>query len=424
MKDLKPRPTALATVRCTRNLLATTLLGLLAASPIMAAPLSSSRDSALKELLERSAATKSDAVVIWQDGHELGHYYANDRAPGPIELMSVTKSVVALAIGPLLADGRIKSLDQPVADFYPEWRQGQKAKITIRMIMNHTSGMQNFLRTDVEIQPAPDAIQLALAAELSNAPGEKPAYNNKAVNLLSGIIEKAAGKPMDAFLHDGLFKQMDIHPGPWDKDKAGHPYAMSGLPLTAADLGKLGELVLNKGNWHGKQLIPARYIDGLTQPQSEASMGLLWWMAPQYRHFTTNPEIFAMLRKRGVPEPTVAALEKGLQGAQFDDKESMLAGIQQALGPNARTVLFDDLMSRGIGPQRLFHVTSGQTAAYYGEGDGGQYLVVVPSARIVAVRQIKASDDSEEEGEDFVGFIDKVLAVAGDSAAQTGEAAR
>lgn len=423
MKDRKPRPMALAILRCTKSLLATTLLGLLTASPVIAAPLSPSQEVALKQLLERSAATKSDAMVIWQDGHQLGHYYANGKAPGPIELMSVTKSVVALAIGQLLADGRIKSLDRPVADFYPEWRQGQKAKVTIRMIMNHTSGMQNFLRTDVEIQPAPDAIKLALAAELSNKPGEQASYNNKAVNLLSGIIEKAAGKPMDAFLRDGLFKDMDIHPGPWEKDKAGHPYAMSGLPLTAADLGKLGELVLNKGNWHGKQLIPASYIDGLMQPQSEASMGLLWWIAPQYVHFATDPAAFAMLRKQGVPETTVAALEKGLQGAHYEDKESMMTGVRQALGPNGRTVFFNDLMKRGIGPYRLFHVTTGPTGAYYGDGDGGQYVVVVPSAKIVAVRQIDASDDSEKEGQDFEGFVDSVLAVAQDSAAQAADAA-
>lgn len=69
---------------------------------------------------------------------------------------------------------------------------------------------------------------------------------------------------------------------------------------------------MNKGNWHGKQLLPAPYIDALMQPQAEDSMGLLWWIAPQYRHFATDPAAFAMLRERGVPEPTVTALEKGL----------------------------------------------------------------------------------------------------------------
>lgn len=424
MRGFSRRPLALVVLPCINTLFAAALLGLLVASPSIAAPLSPVHDGALKQLLDRGASTQSDAIVIWQDGHELGHYYAKGTAPGAIELMSVTKSVVALAIGPLLANGRIKSLDQPVADFYPEWRQGQKAKVTIRMIMNHTSGIQNVPRTDVEIYPAPDAIQLALAAELSSKPGDRPSYNNKAVNLLSGIIEKAAGKPMDVFLRDGLFHDMDIHPGRWEKDKAGHPYAMAGLPLTAADLGKLGELVLSKGNWRGRQLIPATYIDALMQPQSEDSMGLLWWIAPQYRHFITDPAAFAMLRKRGVPEATVAALEKGLQDARFDNDESMMAGIRRALGSNWQATFQADLISRGIGPYRLFKVTTGPTAAYFGNGDGGQYLVVVPSARIVAVRQINAGGDSEKDGQGFEDFLDCVLAVAQDSAASAANASR
>lgn len=417
--DVRRRRPAMARHAFTPILRGTAWASLLAASALMAAPMSAPHDDALMQLLTRSASTHSDAMVIWQDGRELGHYYAKDKAPGPIELMSVTKSIVALAIGPLLAEGKITSLDQPVADFYPEWRQGQKAKVTIRMLMNHSSGMQNVSRTTVEIYPAPDAIQLALAAELAQKPGAESVYNNKAVNLLSGIIEKAAGEPMDVYLRDGLFKQMDIHPGRWDKDKAGHPYAMAGLPLTAADLGKLGELVLNKGNWHGKQLLPAPYIDELIQqqPQSQESMGLLWWLAPQYRHFATDPAAFAMLRQRGVPESTVATLEKGLQGARFDNAESMMTGLKKVLGPQWQTLLMGDLVSRGIGPYRLFTITTGPTAAYFGNGDGGQYLVVVPAAKIVAVRQIDASDDSEKEGEGFDDFVDRVIAVGMDSPA-------
>jgi len=420
MKDLGRWLISLMALPCPRNMLSSAaLLSLLAASSAISAPLPSSHDNALEQLLSRAATTQSDAMVIWKDGRELGHYYASGKPPGAIELMSVTKSVVALAVGQLVADGRIKSLDQPVADFYPEWRQGQKANVTIRMIMNHTSGIQNVLRAGVEIYPAPDAIQLALAAELSNIPGDIPSYNNKAVNLLSGIIEKAAGKPLDAFLRAGLFKDMDIQPGPWKKDKAGHPYAMAGLPLTAADLGKLGELVLNKGNWHGKQQLPSTYIDALMHSQTADGMALLWWIAPQYRHFATDPAAFPMLRNQGVPEPTVTALEKGLPGAFFDDEESMMAGIKKALGKDWRATLQSDLISRGIGPYRLFKVTTGPTAAYFGNGDGGQYLVVVPFARIVAVRQIDAAGDAEKEGQGFENFVDSVLAVAREYAAQS-----
>ena len=100
--------------------LAVFALALSATLPVLAGTLPPVADSALQQLLERGRQTHSDAVLVLQDGHEIGHYYAGGKAPGPIELMSVTKSVVALGIGQLIDRGRIKSLDQPVADFYPE----------------------------------------------------------------------------------------------------------------------------------------------------------------------------------------------------------------------------------------------------------------------------------------------------------------
>jgi len=396
-----------------RKLLGMAVIGFLVASTALAAPSSSSQKLALEALLKRSEATHSDAMVIWQDGREIGHYYKGGKAPGPIDLMSVTKSVVALGVAQLVAEGKIKSFDQPVADFYPEWRQGRKKNITIRMLMNHTSGMQNVMNATVEIYPAPDAIQLALAAEIVGTPGTDPNYNNKAVNLLAGIIEKASGKPMDVFFRDGLFKSMDIKPGPWEKDKAGHPYGMAGLPLTAADLGKIGQLMLDKGQWRGKQLLPVNVVDALSQPQAEASMGLLWWIDPAYRHFDYDPAVFDVLRKRGVPEATTLALQEGLRGVHFDDVETMQAGIAKALGPDHKDALRDELISRGIGPYRLFKMTAGPTACISGNGDGGQYVVVLPSAKIVTVRQIDAEGSQEQEGEDFEDFVQRVLAVAG-----------
>ena len=386
---------------------------LLATAPLNATTLEGAGEKALQHLLDRGRETHSAAVLVWQDGRELGHYYVDDKAPVPIELMSVTKSVVALGIGQLLDQGKIKSLDQPVADFYPEWRQGRKKDITLRMLMNHTSGLQNFPRTDVEIAPAPDAIQLALTAELTGAPGTTgTVYNNKAVNLLAGVIEKASGESMDLFFRDGLFKAMKIHPGPWEKDKAGHPYAMSGLPLTAGDLAKLGQLVLDRGTWQGERLLSATYIDTMLGPSSDQAVGLLWWQTVQWRQFDADPAAAEVLRKRGVPEHTVARLEQGLRGTHFDSESAMFAGLTKVLGPQMRSILDEQLISRGIGPYRLFKVTRGPVAAYYGEGDGGQYVVIVPSANIVAVRQIDADSDQEKEGENYPDLIEGVIELA------------
>ena len=392
------------------------VLGIACALPALAADLTPPARAALRHVLDGGRDSHSDAVLVLKDGKELGHYYSGGTPPGPIELMSATKSVVALGIGQLIGQGRIKSLDQPVADFYPEWRQGQKRDITVRMLLDHTSGLQNVAMAPAEIYPAPDAVQLALAAELEHAPGEGFAYNNKATNLLAGIIEKASGKPMDVFFRDGLFAELDVAPGPWDKDEVGNPYAMAGLPLTAADAAKIGQLVLQRGNWQGRQLVPATYIDTMLSPGQgvDPSSGLLWWLRPAWMHFSFDPGSLAMLRERGVSEDLVQTLGRALAGARFDGPDALMAGLSERLGEDVSRVRDELVGEHRIGPYRLFKIDRGPVAAYEAQGYLGQYIVVVPSAGLVAVRQVEApaNDGQQPETDGYGDFTERVIELA------------
>ena len=119
--------------------------------------------AALRKLVERAKATSSDALVVVKDGRlvldeDFGTFV------GPIETMSATKSVVSLAVGLLLDEGRLKSVDQRVSDFYPEWKQGPKGQVTLRQLLDHTSGLENLPKISDDYA-ATDAVQLALTAE-------------------------------------------------------------------------------------------------------------------------------------------------------------------------------------------------------------------------------------------------------------------
>lgn len=215
---------------------------------------------ALATLLARAEETHSDALVVRHRERVVGEWHFG-RAPGPIETMSCTKSVVNLAIGALIDDGALAGLDQPVHEIYPEWRQGDKRRITLRHLLNHTSGLQNYPDTSIEIYPAPDVVRLALAAELSDPPGSWLAYNNKAVNLLAGIVERVGGQRLDHYLRDRVFRPLGIAEFEWTLDGAGNPYAMAGLQLGAGDLAKIGQLLLNRGRWDGTQIVSAGWIE-------------------------------------------------------------------------------------------------------------------------------------------------------------------
>jgi CubicO group peptidase (beta-lactamase class C family) len=133
----------------------------------------------LQRIRQAAVDSHSDALLLVHDGRILLDS-SQQAVPSRIELMSATKSVVALGIGLLIADGRLASIDVPVHQFFPEWAQGRKREITVRMLLDHTSGLQNDPNAGVEIEPAPDIVQLALAAELDAAPGSTFSYNKKA----------------------------------------------------------------------------------------------------------------------------------------------------------------------------------------------------------------------------------------------------
>jgi len=119
------------------------------------AALADNKSNALKALVDGAKASQSDTFLVMRDGKVLADYRRPGAAAAPIDMMSCTKSLVGLAVGRLVTQGKLKSVDEPVSDFYPEWKQGNKAKITIRMLLNHTSGLQNVADTRAEIYPAP-----------------------------------------------------------------------------------------------------------------------------------------------------------------------------------------------------------------------------------------------------------------------------
>ena len=363
--------------------------------------------NALNELVAAAEKTHSSALVVWQDDQPVGEWHFGQPVE-PIEAMSATKSVVNLAIGKLYTDGKIKSIDQPVWEFYPEWKQGRKKDITLRHLLNHTSGLQNFPRTDVEIYPSPDFVQLALAAELDSDPGSSFSYNNKAVNLLAGIVQKASGKRMDLYLRDELFAPLGITNFTWTLDSAGNPQAMAGLQIMPADLAKLGQLTLNRGKWNDQQLIAGDWFDLSLQPgqQHQPSCGLLWWLMFDNITFTIDDDQIADLTEKAAHDSSLPA--------DFVKNAAKLKGAY----PNADA--WNEAFLRVFGRDwvnnpllvNLAKRHPGKVIAWYAEGYLGQYVVVVPGANIVAVRMIK-SGDHVSSGDDFLDFQKMVLKLAG-----------
>lgn len=356
----------------------------------------------LAHLLEQAEVTHSDAVAILHHGES--SVWRFGKAKQLIETMSVTKSIVNLAVGKLSTLELIESVDTPVHHFYPEWKQGRKAAVTLRHLMDHTSGLQNAPNATVEIYPSPDFVQLALCAELDHDPGTHFAYNNKAVNLIAGVIERASGFKLDTFMAEEIFAPLDILDYRWMQDAAGNPHAMSGLSLFPEDLAKLGHLLVTRGTWKGTSLIKADWFERSLIPSfaSVKSGRLLWWLVHDVS-LSISPGHLDALARAGVSSELIEKLQTTL--GSYHSEVDYVYAMQKALGNDWREVL------RNL-PVSYVEKQDGGLLGYRAEGWLGQCLYVFPEQALVVVRLISELSVKDEERDSFMAFDRLVLELA------------
>lgn len=357
-------------------------------------------EGSVARLLARARDTQSDALVVLKGG-DLVVDERFGTAEGPIETMSATKSIVSLAVGLLLDEGKLRALDQPVCELFLEWKQGRKRTITLRHLLTHTSGLQNLPSTEEEIYPSPDIVQLALAAELDSAPGAVWSYNNKAVNLLAALVSRAAGERMDRYVARRLFQPLGITDFKWDLDRAGNPYGMSGLQIRPLDFAKTGTMLANGGVWKGKRILSEAWIRECTGMASQAlnpNNGLLWWLIGG--KLEVGPMIddadLVKLRKEGVDEALLIKVAR-LNGKVPESDAHAAQLVEEALGSDGLAVWRQEIGPR-VGPPKVKR--TGPPLAFAASGYLGQYLLVMPREKLVVVRMHRPRKQASKEAQD------------------------
>ena len=215
----------------------------------------------------------------------------------PHDVRSVTKSVVGILFGIAVRDGAIGALDAPVLDYFPEHadlRTPERLKIRLRDILSMSSGLAWDERTypytdprnsEIAMDLAPDRYRYILSRPLSAAPGTHFTYSGGDVALAAAVITRATHKPLEVYAEEKLFAPLGIH-AEWLKDSAGIPYAASGLRMRPRDMGALGQLVLQNGQWRGRTIVPEGWVGTMTEQHAEAhpgqpcgtQYGYLWWL--------------------------------------------------------------------------------------------------------------------------------------------------
>jgi len=349
-------------------------------------------------LVLRASETHSNSLLVVIDGKVCLETY-RDRLPPLMPLRSVTKSVVSLVVGHLIDTGRLKSVETPVCTFFPQWGGDPRSQITIQHLLTHTSGLAVRLNAE-QIESPDDVVKQALEAELESEPGSRFAYDNVVVNLLSGIVERAAGQQLDEYAKANLFGPLGINEVEWVRDRHETALAMAGLSMKAPDLVKLGQLVLNQGMWQGKRILSAEWIAESTRPAMPwlPDSGYLWWLVPKWSRVTVTKGLVRELADSPLSSPVLDKFRR-LQG------KTLKLSTLQSYFSDAELQEWQARLKEGIIPG--LRSSTGVTEYIMAVGDLGQYLIINPRQKLVVVRQIGDSD-YQDKRDSFPDILDEI----------------
>lgn len=360
----------------------------------------------MKALVADARARDSAELVILKDGKLVGDWRFS-KSHAPIQSMSITKSVLALAVGCLVDAGKLH-VDEPVYDFFPRWKKPPYEAVTLYDLLTHSSGLE-WARSTLPIYRSRSFVDMTLHSKIVHKPGTWYHYSNRGANLVSGIVGKASGVRTDRYVDKVIFKPLGITHWWWQKDRAGQPHGMAGLHLEPPDLAKIGELVRLEGEYDGKRVVSAKWIRRATaepakvQPTSRR-LGLLWWMVPAWTRITVTNDILDGWQKAGVDAAFIDRA-RPLVDKMFTSTHAFLDALRKA---------YDDpeleRFRSNIWKQELpdAHFDLGPTVGSYSEGTLGQFVVVLPRDGLVAVRMRRAPKHAADRSNPRLVFVDFV----------------
>ena len=281
-----------------------------------------------------------DSVIVVRHGYIVYEKYFRshwdkDRVHN---IFSCTKSIMGSLVGIAVHQGKINSLNDRMIDYFPNRAirnlDERKRSIPADQPDDHEGGFDwaecKYPYTDprnpwIQALRSNDTVQFVLDAPMAAKPGTVWAYNGGYSQLFSAIVTDKTGMNTLEFAKKNLFSPLGITKFIWRTDRQGIYDAGGGLSMTPRDMAKYGYLILNKGIWEGKQIIPADFVAESVKTQTPSTLipamamkagGRFRWMViitpPGYR----GQRIYVMEKQEMVVVTTANLPEDSQTGKQ------------------------------------------------------------------------------------------------------------
>ncbi|QFU75402.1 class C beta-lactamase-related serine hydrolase [Halioglobus maricola] len=247
---------------------------------------------------------KPTGLLIIKDGQVIHEQYWQGLVESDRQFaFSVAKSMTSVLVGMAIGDGLIDDVNDPVVKYLPHFKGTAWDKATIANVLEMSSGVdfdEDYSRTDTDMQRFQVNFVLdkpmepfLLALKSAHPPGTKQGYNSMETQLAGFLLRAVLGdRTLADYMHEKLWEPLGAQDdATWTTDVTGMEVAIGGLSMSLRDLAKVGQLFLQRGQWHGEQLIPESWVLESTTPSKPYQMpgrdnplsekpfgyGYLWW---------------------------------------------------------------------------------------------------------------------------------------------------
>lgn len=228
-------------------------------------------------LLAKIDSNNTHAFLVIQNGKLLYERYWDDYKKDSISgSFSAAKSIISMLVGIGVGEGKIKSVDEPVGNYVPHFKEGDLAKVRIKDLLTMSSGSnykesdQSYLGLSAKMYYADDLEYVVDLMEPKEAPGLSWEYRSGDTQVLGFVVKKAFGKNISTLVSEYFMKPMGAERDAlWLLDgERKHEKAFCCFNGIARDYARFGELMLTDGNWKGKQIVPEQYMKDALKPAS------------------------------------------------------------------------------------------------------------------------------------------------------------
>jgi CubicO group peptidase (beta-lactamase class C family) len=243
--------------------------------------------SVLEAAIKAAAETEAYSLLVWQGGAlQLEQYWPGHDAKSFTSTQSMHKSVLAILVGIAIEQGLIKSVDDPAANYIEEWAGDERRHITIRQMLQQSSG--------IDFPGFPAVIDMTIGDKLEQItfeqgvlapPGSQFDYTNINPEVLGILLQRASGMSYADYLAQNLWRHVSDDDATvlLDTEATRTPRTFCCLDTTARAWLRIGLLHLNHGRVGDRQLVPEQWMRDIITPSAQnPNYGYLTWLGTTY----------------------------------------------------------------------------------------------------------------------------------------------